>query len=146
MNEVSNEYVSGQPYSHAFDDRDVPHPVIVEVRQISRNQLLIAYDQQADLATATRIQNYWIRSNKGVGDIASLNMEDGLSMMNSLRPGMATIEPVRNSRRRFLITFKQPAMRGVTYIVLPCYVGLSGQPQFGGANWGAYSHNTFVGM
>jgi len=40
----------------------LPHPILLEARQIAPNQILINYDQRTDLASATNISNYWIRS------------------------------------------------------------------------------------
>ena len=40
-----------------------PHPILMEVRQIAPNQIIITYDKRTDLASATNVSNYWIRSN-----------------------------------------------------------------------------------
>ncbi len=53
-----------------------PHPVLVEARQTAPNQILITYDQRSDLASATNVSNYWIRSNMGPAGIASVGMPD----------------------------------------------------------------------
>lgn len=123
----------------------VPHPIIVEARQIAPNQILITYDQRTDLASATNVSNYWIRSNMGPVGIATVGMSDALTAENSIRPNMARITPADNSRMRYVMTFRTNAMSGVMYIVLPCFVNLEGMSGFRGGNWGPSSKNMFIG-
>lgn len=124
----------------------MPHPVIVEARQIAPNQILMTYDQRSDFASATNVSNYWIRSNIGPVGIASVGMLDALTAENSIRPDMAMITPADNSRMRYIMTFRVNAMSGVMYIVLPCFVNLEGMTGFRGGNWGPFSRNMFIGM
>lgn len=124
----------------------VPYPVLTEVRQISPNQVLMVYDQRADLGSATRVSNYWIRSNKGAGGAASLGMNESLTEANAFRPDTAMITAADNTNMRFVITFRERVITGVTHIVLPCFVSLEGMTGYGGANWGPLSHNVFIGM
>ncbi|MGG6312289.1 hypothetical protein [Paenibacillus macerans] len=97
----------------------VPHPVLIEARQMTPNQILLTYDQRADLASATRVSNYWIRSNMGPGGAASLDMGEALTAANAIRPEAGMITPVDNSNTRFVIMFRERIMTGVTHIVLP---------------------------
>lgn len=124
----------------------VPHPVLTEVRQIAANQVLLVYDQRADFGSATRLSNYWIRSNKGAGGAASLGMDEALTAANAIRPEAAMITAADNTNMRFIITFRERPMTGVTHIVLPCFVGVEGMTGYGGANWGPFSRNVFIGM
>lgn len=133
----------------SFDEREtvMPHPVVMEARQIAPNQLLITYDQPTDLVSATNISNYWIRSNMSTPtDIASLGMGEALTKDNTIRADRGMITPIDNSKMRFVMTFNTNATMGVNYIVLPCFVNLDGRTGFTGANWGPFSRNMFIGM
>jgi len=124
-----------------------PHPILVEVRQTAPNQLLMMYDQRTDLASATHVSNYWIRSNiERPSGIASLGMGEAIMASNAIRPDMAMITPVDNSKKRFVMTFRTNAMSSVFYVVLPCFVNLEGMTGFEGGNWGTFSRNVFIGM
>ncbi|BBI33842.1 hypothetical protein KCTCHS21_32410 [Cohnella abietis] len=141
---------SGEPYGRlptVTDDRQMmPHPILLEARQTAPNQILLMYDQQTDLASATNISNYWIRSNVGPVGIASVGMGEAISPANLIRPELGMISPVDNSKTRFVMTFRVNAMTGVLYVVLPCFVNLEGRSGYGGANWGPFSRNVFIGM
>jgi hypothetical protein len=120
----------------------IPHPILLEARQVSPNQILIIYDQRTDLASATNISNYWIRSNVAPVGIASVGMKDALTESNAIRPDMGMITPVDNSKMRFVMTFRVNAMSGIMYTVLPCFVNLEGRTGYRGA----FSRNMFIGM
>ncbi|GEM_PF-1815584 len=125
----------------------MPYPILVESRQLAPNQLLLTYDQPTDLASATTISNYWIRSNvTNPTDIASLGMGEALTRENAIRPEKGMITPIDNSRMRFTMTFRVNAISGVLYVVLPCFVNLEGRTGYMGENWGPYSRNMFIGM
>ncbi|GED72856.1 hypothetical protein BRE01_65580 [Brevibacillus reuszeri] len=123
------------------------HPILIDVRQIAPNQILMMYDLRTDLESATNVANYWIRSNsvRPTG-ISSVGMSPALSAANAIRPDMGMITPVNNSRRRFVITFRENAMSGVLHVVLPCFVNLEGRTGFRGENWGTFSSNMFISM
>ncbi len=130
-------------------DRDrqmVPHPIILEARQISSNQILLTYDKRTDLESATNVSNYWIRSNMGPVGIASVGMKDALTAENAIRPDMAMITPADNSRMRYIMIFRDNTMAGIMYTVLPCFVNIEGMTGFRGENWAPFSRNMFVGM
>ncbi|WHY74827.1 hypothetical protein [Fictibacillus enclensis] len=130
-------------------DRDrqmVPHPILLEARQISSNQILLTYDKRTDLESATNVSNYWIRSNMGPVGIASVGMKDALTAENAIRPDMAMITPADNSRMRYIMIFRDNTMAGIMYTVLPCFVNLEGMTGFRGENWAPFSRNMFVGM
>ncbi len=131
-------------YDFHVDQEMMPHPVIVKVRQVAPNQISIKYDQPTDLKSATTISNYWIRGNGGPDGVASLGMLEALTKMNTIQPSMGTITPIGNSKRRFIMTFRESTMSGVQYIVLPCFVNLEGRTGYGGANWGPYSRNCLL--
>jgi len=125
----------------------MPYPTLVEARQLAPNQLLITYDQPADLASATNISNYWIRSNMNTpAGFSSVGMGEKLTRENTIRPEMGMISPMDNSRMRFVLTSRANAVSGVLYVVLPCFVNLEGRTGFTGANWGPFSRNFFLGM
>lgn len=129
-----------------YTGQQVPHPILVEAMQIAPNQILMTYDQRTELASAMNVSNYWIRSNMGAVGIASVNMSDALTVMNAIRPDMAMIAPVDDSRMRYVMTCRSSAMIGVMYIVLPCFVNLEGMTGYRGENWGPFSRNMFIGM
>lgn len=129
-----------------YPEREMmPHPIITEARQIAANQILMTYDQRTDLASATNVSNYWIRSNMGPVGIASVGMKEALTANNAIRPDMARITPADNSRMRYIMTFRVNAMSGVMYTVLPCFVNLEGMTGFRGENWSPFSRNMFIG-
>ncbi|MBP0723735.1 hypothetical protein J5Y03_00890 [Bacillus sp. RG28] len=133
-------------YNYNISRQMPAHPILLEARQIAPNQILITYDQPTNLASATNVSNYWIRSNMGPVGIASVGMTDSLNAKNALRPDMAKITPVDNSKTKYVITFNVNAMSGVMYTVLPCYVNLEGRTGYMGENWGPASRNMFTGV
>ncbi|GMK45876.1 hypothetical protein [Paenibacillus glycanilyticus] len=132
-------------YNSPFDRLD-DHPVLMSARQIAANQILLTYDRRADLNSAVRLSNYWIRSNAGTNSAASVNMGDALTASNAIRPDMAMITPADNSGMHFLMTFRSNIPPRTFYIVLPCFVNLEGGAGFNGENWGPFSMNMFIGM
>ncbi|GGH27621.1 hypothetical protein [Paenibacillus segetis] len=129
------------------DRQEIPHPILLEARQVAPNQVLIMYDQRVDLASATNISNYWIRSNmERPAGIASVGMGDAITAANSIPPEMGMIAPADNTKTRFIMTFRDNAMSGILYVVLPCFVSLEGMTGFMGGNWGPFSRNAFIGM
>ncbi|EFU39286.1 hypothetical protein PVOR_25958 [Paenibacillus vortex V453] len=131
-----------------YNDRLVmPHPILLEARQVAPNQIVMMYDKQTDLASATTISNYWIRSNmESPTGIASVGMGDALTTANSIRPEMGMITPADHTGMRFVMTFRGNAVPGILYVVLPCFVNLEGMAGYMGANWGPSSRNAFIGM
>lgn len=123
----------------------IPHPILLEARQTALNQILMTYDKHTDLASATNVANYWIRSNMPDG-IANVGMKDALTAENAIRPDMAKITAADNWMTRYFMTFRVNAMSGVMYTVLPCFVNLEGMTGFRGENWDPFSRNMFVGM
>lgn len=124
----------------------VAHPILLEARQISSNQILMIYDRPTDLVSVTNVSNYWIRSNMGPMGIASVGMREALTAENAISPNLAMIAPVDNSKMRFVINFRVNITEGVMYTVLPCFVNLEGMSGFMGENWGPNSKNMFIGV
>ncbi|MGE6669103.1 hypothetical protein [Paenibacillus xylanexedens] len=149
---INNHFNTEHPYrieNMGYREREtmMPHPVIVEVRQVASNQIVVTYDQPADLMSATNISNYWIRSNmSSPSDIASLGMGEALAKENTIRADRGMITPINNSKTIFVITFNVNATMGVLYILLPCFVNLEGRSGFTGGNWGPLSRNMFIGL
>jgi hypothetical protein len=109
----------------------------------------MTYDKRTDLASATNVSNYWIRSNVDhpiPPGMATEGMDWGLTNLNAVRPDLAAITPIDNSNMRFVMTFRFNAMSGLLHVVLPCFVNLEGMKGFDGINWGPYSKNVFIGM
>ncbi|NQX69400.1 hypothetical protein HQN90_25005 [Paenibacillus alba] len=123
------------------------YPILMDVRQLAHNQIMMTYNQPTDLASATNISNYWIRSNMSMpANFASVGMGEMLTRENTIRHDMGMISPLDNSKMRFVLTSRTNAFSGVLYVVLPCFVNLEGRTGFTGANWGPYSRNFFIGM
>ncbi|HEY4390897.1 MAG TPA: hypothetical protein VGN02_06070, partial [Paenibacillus sp.] len=80
-----------------MERQTIPHPILLEARLIASNQILLSYDKRTDLASATNVSNYWIRSNMGPDGIASVGMSDALTAENAIRPDMAMITPADNT-------------------------------------------------
>ncbi|MGB8955150.1 MAG: hypothetical protein WCC10_07245, partial [Tumebacillaceae bacterium] len=117
----------------------VPHPILMEARQIAPNQIFLQYDQRTDLASATNVLNYWIRSNIEhpiPAGITTEGMDYALTDFNSVRPDAAIIRHVDDSKRRFVMTFRLNAITGLMHHVLPCFVNLEGRTGYDDANWG----------
>jgi hypothetical protein len=49
--------------SNYTNRQKMPFPILLEAKQIGPNQIFIQYDRPTDLASATNVSNYWIRSN-----------------------------------------------------------------------------------
>ncbi|WP_319805973.1 hypothetical protein [Bacillus cereus] len=127
----------------------LPHPILLEARQIEPNQILITYDQRTNLASATNVSNYWIRSNIEhpiTNGITTEGMDWALTESNSIRPDVAMITPIDNTNMRFIMTFRFKAISGLMHIVLPCFVNLEEKTGFDGENWGPFSRNAFIAM
>ncbi|WP_246294144.1 hypothetical protein [Paenibacillus planticolens] len=140
-----------QPYHDGipmYDERQMmPHPTLLEARQIAPNQIMLTYDQPTDLVSATNISNYWIRSNMATpGTVASVGMGEMITRENTIRHEMGMISPIDNSKMRFIMMFRANATSGVLHVVLPCFVNLEGRTGFTGGNWGPFSKNFFVAM
>ena len=134
---------------HHDNRQKLPHPIITKVRQIAPNQIFIKYDRRTDLASATKVSNYWIRSNMEhpiTSGIATEGMDYALTESNALRPDTSMIAPIDHSKKRFVITFTANAIPGLVHVVLPCFVNLEGRTGFDGVNWGPFSRNMFIGM
>jgi hypothetical protein len=116
-------------FSFDAERQMMPHPILLEVRQTGLNQILMTYDKRTDLASASNVANYWIRSNMPVG-IASVGMKDALTAENAIRPDMAMITPADNSMMRYFMTFRANVVSGAMYTVLPCFVNLEGMTGF----------------
>lgn len=89
----------------------------------------MTFDKRTDLASATNVFNYWIRSNAEQPippGMATEGMDWELTDSNSVRPYIATITPVDNSKMRYLMTFKFNAISGLLHVVLSCFVNLEG--------------------
>ncbi|MBB6669170.1 hypothetical protein [Cohnella nanjingensis] len=134
----------------SYDNRLKPsHPILAEARQIAPNQIIMTYDKRTDLASATNVSNYWIRSNVEQPippGMATEGMDWGLTELNAVRPDFARITPIDHSNMRFVMTFRFNAISGIMHVVLPCFVNLEGMTGFDGENWGPYSRNMFIGM
>ena len=127
----------------------LPFPILLEAKQIAPNQIFIQYDRPTDLASATNVSNYWVRSNMEhpiTAGISTEGMDYALTESNAIRPDAAIITPIDNSKMRFVMTFKVNAITGLLHIVLPCFVNLEGRTGYNDENWGPFSRNMFIGM
>jgi hypothetical protein len=127
----------------------LPHPILLEASQIAPNQILLNYDHRTDLASATNVSNYWIRSNIEhpiPTGITTEGMDYALTESNAIRPDAGMITPIDNSNMRFVMTFRVNAISGLVHTVLPCFVNLEGRTGYDSVNWGPFSRNMFIGM
>ncbi|MCQ6282151.1 hypothetical protein [Bacillus sp. EB600] len=135
--------------SNYTNRQKLPFPMLLEAKQIAPNQIFIQYDRPTDLASATNISNYWIRSNIEhpiTAGISTEGMDYRLIESNTIRPDAGIITPFDNSKMRFVMTFKVNAITGLMHIVLPCFVNLDGRTGYNDENWGPFSRNMFIGM
>ncbi|MFS0782627.1 hypothetical protein [Bacillus sp. 1P06AnD] len=122
------------------------HPILLDVRQVSPNQIELDYDVPTDKAAALNVRNYWIRNNQSQTDgVASMSQNDRVLLPgNSLTPEMAHIESLDDSNTKYALTFKRKMVPGVQYTVLPCNISIKGQNDYKGQNWSPESENVFV--
>ncbi|WP_050614482.1 hypothetical protein [Bacillus testis] len=131
---------------HRLPQSTVTHPTLLDVRQVSRNEIELDFDVPVDHEAALNVHNYWIRSNQNQTDgVATLSRNDKVLLpKNSLTPNMARIEALDDSDTKFSIIFKRNMTPGVQYTVLPSNIGLKGQTDYRGPNWSPESENEFL--
>jgi hypothetical protein len=120
-----------------------PIPRVVEVNQISTNQIEITYDRDIDMNEGIKSTNYWIQDtvySKPIG-IATLGREDKVNSGNSLTYNRVKIEPRRGSTKTVVLTFRKYIPIGVEYKLSIYHVTVKEAPPYSGVNGMA----TFVG-
>ncbi|AGK95525.1 hypothetical protein [Clostridium pasteurianum] len=125
------------------NNKEFSIPKLVNVEQISNNQIQISYDRDVDVKLGTKATNYWIQSTNNVEPkgIATLGKNDKVNNSNSLTDNMVKIEQKDGSAKTFILTFNEDITRGEEYKLIICYVTVQGAPPYSGDNGAA----TFVG-
>lgn len=145
-NNVSAKAVINSPASSLpplEQDRQFPIPKLVNLEQLSSNQIQITYDRDVAVKLATKTTNYWVQDTmnavpKGIG---TLGKNHKVNNTNSLTNSKVIIEQNNNSAKTFVLTFSQDIPKGESYKLIICYVTIEGAPPYSGDNGMA----TFVG-
>ena len=125
------------------DKRQFPIPMLVNLVQVSPNQIEINYDIDVDVMLGMNPTNYWIQDTMNLipQGIATLGSDDNVNAGNSLTSSMVKIEPKTGSAKTFTLTFNQAIPTGAEYMLIICYVTVKGAPPYSGDNGMA----TFIG-
>lgn len=123
--------------------RQFPIPMLVNLEQLSPNQIQISYDMDVDMRLGMKPTNYWVQDTmnavpKGIG---TLGKNDSVNSGNSLTGNMVRIESKNGSAKTFILTFNRAIPRGAEYMLIICYVTVKGAPPYSGDNGKA----TFIG-
>ncbi|WP_088043651.1 hypothetical protein [Bacillus sp. EAC] len=111
-------------------------PKLTDIVQVSTNQLLITYDQQVDINSATKPSNYWIQSMTDLRPtgIATLGKRGKINSQNSLTNDEVKIAKVQGDNNSFLLTFNQNIPSKKKYRMIVCYVTTPGGAPYNGDN------------
>ena len=122
---------------------DYPIPKLLEVVQISPNQIQVTYDRDVDMDLGKKPTNCWIQSTKNdkPKGIATLGKNDKVNKDNSLTDKNVKIESKDNSANTFILTFNDKIKKGEEYKLIICYVTVKGAPAYNGDN----GMGTFIG-
>jgi len=126
------------------DERQFSIPMLVNLQQLSPNQIQISYDMDVDVSLGMKATNYWIKDTMNIRPtgIATLGRNDNVNSRNSLTNNMVKIEQKNGSSKTFILTFNRTIPKGLEYMLIICYVTVKGAPPYSGDNGMA----TFVGM
>lgn len=130
------------------DKGQIAIPIVTSTKQISPNQVQVAYDRDVDIRSASKPSNYWIQStneDKPTG-IATLGKNDKVNASNALTSDKVDIKPVDGSKKSFILTFRQNITPKMQYRIIVCYVTIPGSIGFTGDNIGPSGNNTFIGQ
>lgn len=118
-------------------------PKLVNLEQISPNQIQISYDRDVDLKLGAKATNYWIQDTMNVTPkgIATLGKNEKVNANNSLTDNLIKIIPVNGLANAFILTFNKNIPSGKEYKLIICYVTVKGAPPYSGDNGSA----TFIG-
>lgn len=125
------------------DTRQFPIPMLVNLTQISPNQIQISYDRDVCMRLGTKPTNYWVQDTMNIipKGIATLGKNETVNSRNSLMSNMVRIDSKNGSAKTFILTFTENIPRGAEYMLIICYVTVKGAPPYSGDNGMA----TFIG-
>ncbi|MBZ9686708.1 hypothetical protein G9F72_010265 [Clostridium estertheticum] len=125
------------------DKRQFPIPMLVNLEQLSPNQIQISYDRDVDMSLGMKPTNYWIQDTMNAipQGIATLGKNDKVNAGNSLTASKVRIASKNGSAKTFILTFNRQIPRGAEYMLIICYVTVKGAPPYSGDNGMA----TFIG-
>lgn len=120
-------------------NQEFPIPKLVNLDQISPNQIQISYDRDVDLKLGTKATNYWIQDTMNItpNGIATLGKNEKVNANNSLTDNLVKIEPVNALANKFILTFNKNIPSGKEYKLIICYVTVKGAPPYSGDNGSA---------
>lgn len=134
------------PHCHCCEEAMINQsiPMLKSLKQISKNQLELTYDQDVDLTKATTATNYWVQSlNKAKpSGISTLGKNDKVNASNSLIPDKVTITQKDSSHQTFILTFKNDVSKDMEYKLIICYITIPNGSPYSGNN----GSSTFVGQ
>ncbi len=140
---TKEELTVGVPYTVKADFAEIPKayetisiPCVLEVKLITPNQIEIIFDTMVDLASATKPENYWIRSSEAKAKApATLGKEEKVDTSNALKPSEVTIKPKDGTHKVMVMTFKEEVMPKITYSLIPCFINKAGLNGYRGGNF-----------
>lgn len=132
-----------KPMNMRDDNRQFPIPMLVSLKQLSPNQIQISYDRDVDVRLGMKSTNYWIKDtmNTRPEGIATLGRNDNVNAGNSLTDSVVSVDSRNGSARTFILTFNKTIPRGAEYMLIICFVTVTGAPPYSGDNGMA----TFIG-
>jgi len=132
-----------KPVHMKDNKRQSPIPMLINLEQLSPNQIQISYDMDVDVRLGMRPTNYWVQDTMNAipKGIATLGKNASVNSANSLTGSMVRIESKNGSAKTFILTFNRAIPRGAEYMLIICYVTVKGAPPYSGDNGMA----TFVG-
>jgi hypothetical protein len=138
-----NEMSQMNPMYMRNDNRQFPIPMLVNLVQVSPNQIEINYDIDVDVMLGMKATNYWVQDIRNLipEGIATLGSDDTVNAGNSLSSSLVKIEQKNGSAKTFTLTFTKAIPTGAEYMLIVCYVTVKGAPPFSGDNGMA----TFIG-
>ncbi len=132
----TDEISQMKPMYMPEDKRQIPVPMLVNLVQLSPNQIEISYDRDVDMRLGMKPTNYWIQDTMNIlpKGIATLGKNDKVNASNSLTGSMVRIDSKNGSAKTFILTFNKNIPRGAEYMLIICYVTVKGAPPYSGDN------------
>lgn len=136
QSDVNAETFKSTPTISMVEKDKYPIPKLIEVHQISSNQIEVKYDMDVNIELGTKSTNYWIQDtmNTKPQSIATLGKDDKVNSNNSLTNKLVKITPNHNSNNTFTLTFNQDIAKCKEFNLIICYVTVKGAPSYKGDN------------
>ena len=148
---TKDELGIGVPYTVRADFAVIPKayetisiPCVLEVKLTEPNQLEIIFDTIVDIDSATKAENYWVRTSEvKASGIATLGKEEEVTANNALKASEVMIKPKDATHKVMVMTFNEEASPGVTYSLVPCFINKACLKGYRGGNFIAASRLDF---